>query len=75
MNSKKALPRKLLTGRWLIGHILVLFVVIILINLGLWQLRRLEQRRALNATVVNEIRKTWGGFRPQPNRTPVASRK
>ena len=43
---------KLLTGRWLIGHILVLLALIILINLGLWQLRRLEQRRTLNATVV-----------------------
>ena len=43
---------KLLTGRWLIGHIVVLLALIILINLGLWQLRRLEQRRNLNATIL-----------------------
>jgi surfeit locus 1 family protein len=43
---------KLLTGRWLIGHIVVLLALIILINLGLWQLRRLEQRRTLNTTIL-----------------------
>jgi len=42
---------KLLSGRWLIGHIVVLLAVIVLINLGLWQLRRLEQRRALNESI------------------------
>jgi surfeit locus 1 family protein len=44
--------KNLLTGRWLIRHVLVLIVFIILINLGLWQLRRLEQRRALNASIL-----------------------
>jgi hypothetical protein len=44
--------KKLLSGRWLIGHVLVLIAVIILINLGLWQLRRLDQRRALNASIL-----------------------
>ncbi|MEW5958979.1 MAG: SURF1 family protein [Chloroflexota bacterium] len=43
--------KKLLTPRWLIGHGLVLLAVIVLINLGLWQLRRLEQRRALNDSI------------------------
>jgi surfeit locus 1 family protein len=43
---------RLLTPRWLIGHVLVLLAVIVLINLGLWQLRRLEQRRALNASIL-----------------------
>jgi surfeit locus 1 family protein len=44
--------RKFLSGRWLIGHVLVLIAVIILINLGMWQLRRLEQRRTLNANIL-----------------------
>jgi len=43
---------KLTTGRWLIRHLIVLVVFIVLINLGLWQLRRLEQRRALNAVIL-----------------------
>ena len=34
------------------GHILVFLAVIVLVNLGLWQLRRLEQRRALNREIV-----------------------
>ncbi len=41
-----------LSGRWLIRHVLVLLVVFVLVNFGLWQLRRLEQRRALNETIL-----------------------
>lgn len=37
--------------RFWIGHIIVIIGVIILVNLGFWQLRRLEQRRALNAEI------------------------
>lgn len=44
--------KSLLTPKWIIRHAAVLIVFIILINLGLWQLRRLEQRRALNAAVL-----------------------
>ncbi|MBN1218256.1 MAG: SURF1 family protein [Anaerolineae bacterium] len=44
--------RKLLAGKWLIRHLLVLAAIIVLINLGLWQLRRLEQRRALNEAIL-----------------------
>lgn len=36
---------KLITGQWLLKHLLVVLVLIALINLGFWQLRRLEQRR------------------------------
>jgi surfeit locus 1 family protein len=35
----------------MIGHVLVVIGVIILINLGLWQLRRMEQRQELNAAI------------------------
>lgn len=42
---------ELLTGRWWLKHILVLIVLIVLINLGLWQLRRLEERRVLNQNI------------------------
>lgn len=44
--------QKLMTGRWWLKHLLVLVVLIILVNLGLWQLRRLEQRRELNSNIV-----------------------
>ncbi len=47
--------RKLLTPRWIVRHVLVLVVFIILINLGLWQLRRLEQRRAFNNEITTGL--------------------
>lgn len=43
--------KKLLSARWLLTHLVVVIGVIILINLGFWQLRRLEQRRALNSEI------------------------
>ncbi|HEX7095953.1 MAG TPA: SURF1 family protein [Acidimicrobiales bacterium] len=36
---------------WILSHLLVLALVVLMINLGLWQLRRLDQRRDFNATV------------------------
>ncbi|MBN1991105.1 MAG: SURF1 family protein [Anaerolineae bacterium] len=44
--------KNLLTWKWLLRHLLVLAAIIVLINLGFWQLRRLEQRRALNANIL-----------------------
>ncbi len=38
---------KIITRYWF-RHLLVLAALIVLVNLGLWQLRRLEQRQALN---------------------------
>lgn len=44
--------RKLLRPRWLFGHLLAVGLVALFISLGLWQLRRLEQRQAHNEIVV-----------------------
>ena len=38
--------------RWVVGHLLVLVVLVLFVNLGLWQIRRLQERQALNATVA-----------------------
>lgn len=46
--------QKLLIKYWW-RHLLVLVVFIILVNLGLWQLRRLEQRRALNQEILDGL--------------------
>jgi len=46
--------RFLLRPRWIAFHLLVIVAVIALINLGLWQLRRLDERRAFNAEVVSK---------------------
>lgn len=45
------LPRFLLTPRWIALLLFALVVAGVCIRLGIWQLDRLEQRRALNASV------------------------
>jgi surfeit locus 1 family protein len=38
--------------RWIAGHVLVVIAVVVMVNLGFWQLRRLDERRDANARVV-----------------------
>ena len=40
------------TPRWIAGHVLVLVAIVVMVNLGFWQLRRLDERREANARVV-----------------------
>jgi len=40
---------RLLTPRWIAAHVVVLVIAVVFVNLGLWQLRRLEQRQLENA--------------------------
>jgi len=40
-----------LRPRWILSHLLVLLLVIVMVNLGLWQLRRLHERTTYNASV------------------------
>ena len=44
--------QKYLTPRWLAAHVVVMIVAGVFIRLGIWQLDRLEERRAYNATVM-----------------------
>jgi surfeit locus 1 family protein len=44
--------RKLMARRWLFKHLLVVLVLIVLINLGFWQLRRLDEKRTLNRNIT-----------------------
>ncbi|HUR17327.1 MAG TPA: SURF1 family protein [Acidimicrobiales bacterium] len=44
--------RFLLRPRWLLGHLLAAGLVVLLGSLGLWQLRRLDERREHNALVL-----------------------
>ena len=43
--------RFLLRPRWLLLHLVVCSSLVLLINLGFWQLHRLEQRQAFNSLV------------------------
>ena len=47
-----------LRPRWLFGHLVVLALIVVMVSLGLWQLRRLDDRRAANARVREGSRST-----------------
>jgi surfeit locus 1 family protein len=43
--------RLLLSPRWLVGHLLALGLIVLFVNFGLWQLRRLDQRVERNTLI------------------------
>src|SRR3954453_6353965 len=43
--------RFVLRPRWLLSHLLIALLVVVMINLGFWQLRRLDERKADNAKI------------------------
>jgi len=51
----------LLAPRWIVGHIVALVAVIVFVNMGLWQIRRLHERQEFN-----EIVTTRGSAASQP---------
>lgn len=44
--------RLLRSPRWIVGLVVALVTVFVFVNLGLWQMRRLEDRRATNAEIA-----------------------
>lgn len=46
---------RFLRPRWIAFHLLVVAVVVLMVNLGLWQLRRLDERHAFNDRVTERI--------------------
>lgn len=47
--------RKLLSPRWLAGHLLALSLVVLFVNLGFWQLRRMNERSSYNALLESRL--------------------
>lgn len=43
--------RFLLRPRWILSHLFVIALVVVMVNLGFWQLNRLDERRDLNALI------------------------
>ncbi len=43
--------RFLLRPRWLLSHVLVVLLIVVMVNLGFWQLRRLDFKRDRNALI------------------------
>ena len=44
-----------LAPKWIVSHLFVLALIITMINLGLWQLRRLDDKRARNDKIEAHI--------------------
>jgi surfeit locus 1 family protein len=40
-----------LRPKWILSHILILLLIVVMINLGFWQLRRLHEKKSYNASV------------------------
>lgn len=47
--------RFLFRPRWIAGHVLLIVTVVAVVNLGLWQFRRLDERQAYNALVTERL--------------------
>jgi cytochrome oxidase assembly protein ShyY1 len=47
--------RFLLTPKWVAGHVLLVVTVVTFVNLGFWQLRRLDERREHNALIEQRL--------------------
>src|SRR4051794_7427238 len=43
--------RFVLRPKWILSHVLVLVLVVVMINLSFWQLRRLDEKKTYNASV------------------------
>jgi surfeit locus 1 family protein len=49
------MSRMLLSPRWVLGHALVAAICVLFVNLGFWQVRRLEDRRLENMVVSSRL--------------------
>lgn len=47
--------RFLISPRWIALHVLIGALVAVMVNLGFWQLHRLDERKALNARVTEQV--------------------
>ncbi len=59
--------RMFLRPRWLVTHLVVIALGVLFVNLGFWQLRRLDERRAEIATITANM-----ATAPQPLETVLA---
>ena len=43
------------TPKWIAGIVIAALAIVLFVNLGFWQLRRLDERRTLNATITTRM--------------------
>ena len=62
-----------LRPKWVVGHVLVVVLVVTFVSLGLWQLRRLDERQARNAEIAarSEIPPVPAGELAPPEARPA----
>ena len=63
--------RLALRPKWLLSHVLILLLIVVMINLGFWQLRRLDEKKTYNRSRPGE--RVVGG--PLPGRVVVAANR
>ena len=51
LTSTEVHDRFWLRPKWVVGHVICLLLVVLFVNLGFWQLRRLDEKQAANATI------------------------
>ena len=49
--ARRAVRPFWLQPKWMVGHVLAVVLVVAFVNFGFWQLRRLDDRRTLNAAI------------------------
>ena len=66
--------RFLITPKWIGFHLLVAVLVVTMINLAFWQLRRLDERRQFNSEVRANANQPIASFDPKtsPKADPKA---
>ncbi len=69
--------RRFFSFAWILSHLFVLFMVVFMVNLGFWQLRRLDERKASNTEIRTAMAADPVDFdslsptEPPPAYTPV----
>ena len=53
--SESSDARFLLSPRWVLSHVLVVLAILVMVNLGFWQLRRLDEKRDRNALIESRM--------------------
>jgi surfeit locus 1 family protein len=48
--------RFMLRPKWILSHVLVLALIVAMINLSMWQVRRLDQKKATNRQIVHNTK-------------------
>jgi cytochrome oxidase assembly protein ShyY1 len=49
--------RRLFAPRWILVHLAVALLMLLMINLGFWQLNRLDEKKALNTTITAQTKR------------------